>query len=96
MTGAAGAAEAAERLRRLQEFQDRHTRERLGACVGREAEVLVEGRSARDPSRLCGRTPCYKMVNFSPAPGTAGPLRRVVVRDAGPHSLSGEEGGSHG
>lgn len=96
MEGAVGAAEAGERLRTLQELQARHTRERLEACRGRETEVLVEGRSTRDSSRLCGRTPCYKMVNFSPAPGAGGSLRRVVIRDAGPHSLSGEEGGSHG
>ena len=74
----------------------RHTRERLDACRGTETQVLVEGRSARDPSRLCGRTPCYKMVNFIPAPGGSGPFRRVVVQNAGPHSLSGEEGAGHG
>ncbi len=96
MEGGVGRAEAGERLRRLQDLQDRHTRERLEACRGMETEVLVEGPSARDPSRLCGRTPCYKMVNFSPAPRAAGPLRRVVVREAGQHSLSGEEGGGNG
>ncbi len=96
MEGAVGTVVSGERLRRLQELQDLHTRERLEACRGREFEVLVEGWSARDPSRLCGRTPCHKMVNFSPVPGSGDPLRRVFVRDAGPHSLSGEEGGSHG
>lgn len=89
-------AVSGERLRRLQALQDGHTRERLEACKGTETEVLVEGRSARDPSRLCGRTPCHKMVNFAPAPGSRGPFRRVVVRSAGPHSLSGEEGARHG
>ncbi len=96
MDGAVDAAVAADRLRRLQALQDRHTRERLEACRGRETEVLVEGRSARDASRLCGRTPCHKMVNFAPAPGGHGPFRRVLVRSAGPHSLSGEEGAGHG
>ncbi len=96
MAGAVAPAVSAERLARLQALQDRHTRERLQACEGAETEVLVEGRSARDPSRLCGRTPCYKMVNFTPAPGAGGAFRRVFVQSAGPHSLSGEEGGTNG
>ncbi len=96
MDGAVDPGVSGERLRRLQALQDRHTRERLEAWKGAETEVLVEGRSARDPSRLCGRTPCHKMVNFVPAVGGAAPLRRVVVRSAGPHSLSGEEGAGHG
>jgi len=87
---------AAERLRRLQALQDAHTRERLEACVGRVMEVLVEGPSARGAGRLCGRTACYKTVNFIPAAEGRGALRRVFIRSAGAHSLSGEEGGPHG
>lgn len=83
---------AGERLRRLQTVQDRHTRERLAAMAGREVEVLLEGESARGDGRLCGRTPCHKMVNFIPA-GGEGPLRNVVVTSAGAHSLVGEERG---
>ncbi len=96
MEGAVAPEVSSERLRRLQDLQDRHTRERLEACAGAETVVLVEGRSARDPARLCGRTPCYKTVNFTPAPGAGGVFRRVVVRSAGSHSLSGEEGDPHG
>ncbi len=97
MPGAVDPAVATERLRRLQALQDRHTRSHLESCRGQELEVLVEGRSTRDPSRLCGRTPCYKMVNFTPATAAGGgPIRRVAVRAAGPHSLSGEEGGPRG
>ena len=88
--------EARERLVRLQELQRRHTRERLGECVGTDTEVLVEGPSARDPSRLCGRTPCYKMVNFAPAPAGNGRFRRIAIQSAGTHTLSGVEGGAHG
>jgi tRNA A37 methylthiotransferase MiaB len=60
--------------------------------TGREVEVLVEGASARGDGRLCGRTPCHKMVNFVPAGGN-GPLRNVLVTSAGAHSLVGEERG---
>lgn len=81
---------AGERLRRLQALQDRHSRERLNAAVGKDFEVLMEGPSTRDSGRLCGRTPCYKMVNFAPG-GGQGPLRSVSVVSAGEHTLSGEE-----
>jgi tRNA-2-methylthio-N6-dimethylallyladenosine synthase len=90
MGGRVDPAVAAERLRRLQALQDRHSRERLEAFVGKTAEVLLEGASTRDPDRLCGRTPCFKMVNFTPG-GGSGPLRTVSVAAAGAHTLAGEE-----
>lgn len=92
MAGAVNAEISGERLSRLQALQEKHTGERLAACVGREMEVLVEGKSARDPAHLCGRTPCHKVVNFSPDPARDGRIRRVLVRSAGAHSLSGAEG----
>lgn len=87
---------AGRRLRRLQSLQERHTRERLASCVGKEMEVLAEGRSTRDAAQLCGRTPCYKVVNFSPADARTGPFRKVLIRSAGAHSLSGAEGAPRG
>ena len=80
------------RLRRLQSLQQDHTRERLASCIGREMEVLVEGRSARDATQSCGRTPCCKVVNFSTENARTGTFRRVLIRSAGAHSLSGAEG----
>ena len=96
MAGTVAPEEASERLSRLQALQAIHTRERLAACVGTEMEVLVEGNSVKDPARLCGRTPCHKTVNFSPSMDGQGPVRRVRIRSAGHHSLSGEEGGPLG
>ncbi len=96
MAGTLSREEAGDRLVRLQALQDRHTREHLAACVGQEMEVLVEGKSARDSARLCGRTPCYKTVNFTPFTEGQGTVRRVRIRSAGHHSLSGEEGGPRG
>jgi tRNA-2-methylthio-N6-dimethylallyladenosine synthase len=87
---------ARRRLRRLQSLQEEHTRGRLASCVGREMEVLAEGRSARDAAQLCGRTPCYKVVNFSPDEARTGSFRRVIIRAAGAHSLSGAEGAPRG
>ncbi|GAB4230451.1 MAG: tRNA (N6-isopentenyl adenosine(37)-C2)-methylthiotransferase MiaB [Deltaproteobacteria bacterium] len=92
MPGRIPPEEASLRLRRLQDLQREHTRQRLAAMVGREVEVLVEGASARDPGMLCGRTGCYKTVNFPSSAGDA-PLRRVLVTGAGSHTLVGEERG---
>jgi tRNA-2-methylthio-N6-dimethylallyladenosine synthase len=92
MAGTVPAEVSGDRLSRLQALQEGHTRERLAACIGREMEVLVEGESAKDPAQLCGRTPCYKVVNFSPDSARNVPVRRVLVRSAGAHSLSGAEG----
>ncbi|MCL2102910.1 MAG: tRNA (N6-isopentenyl adenosine(37)-C2)-methylthiotransferase MiaB [Syntrophorhabdaceae bacterium] len=83
-------AVAARRLKQLQALQDQHSLERLESFVGKTVEVLLEGSSARNPNDLCGRTPCFKMVNFAPT-GGAGPLRAVTVSAAGRHSLSGKE-----
>src|SRR5512134_3381767 len=87
---------AGRRLRRLQSLQEEHTRGRLASCVGREMEVLAEGPSARDAAQWCGRTPCYKVVNFTPEEVRTGSFRRVFIRSAGAHSLSGAEGGPRG
>jgi tRNA-2-methylthio-N6-dimethylallyladenosine synthase len=84
------AAESRERLQRLQELQGRHGQERLAEAVGREFVILLEGKSAKDPEMLCGRTPCHKMVNFAPGSGS-GPFRTVRVRASGLHSLTGVE-----
>ncbi len=85
-----GPEESRERLRTLQSLQDRHSRERLMEAVGKEMEVLVEGKSPKGPGKLCGRTPCHKMMNFTPG-RSGGPLRKVHVVSFGAHSLSGEE-----
>lgn len=92
MAGSVPPNVAGGRLQRLQSVQAAHTRERLAACVGREMVVLAEGRSARDATQLCGRTSCYKVVNFSPEEARTGLFRRVFIRSAGAHSLSGAEG----
>jgi tRNA-2-methylthio-N6-dimethylallyladenosine synthase len=92
MPGAVPAVISGERLSRLQALQEKHTGERLAACVGLEMEVLVEGKSARNPEHLCGRTPCHKVVNFPPGSARDKPIQRVLVRSAGAHSLSGAEG----
>ena len=67
-----------ERMERLVEVVQRRARERAQRFVGRTVEVLVEGPSRTDPTRLRGRTRHNKAVNFD---GTAAPGELVDGRD---------------
>jgi tRNA-2-methylthio-N6-dimethylallyladenosine synthase len=68
---------AVERMERLVEVVQRRARERAQRFVGRTLDVLVEGPSRTDPSRLRGRTRHNKVVNFT---GVARPGEIVPVR----------------
>ena len=78
------------RMERLIELVQRRARERGERFVGRTMEVLVEGPSRTDPSRLRGRTRHNKTVNFD---GTAAPgeLVEVAIDAATSTTLSGTE-----
>src|SRR3954454_19524457 len=65
------------RMERLVEVVQRRATERAQRFVGRTLEVLVEGPSRTDPSKLRGRTRHNKTVNFS---GTAEPGELLPVR----------------
>ena len=82
--------EKVARLERLVEVVQRRARERAQRFVGRTVEVLVEGPSRTDPTRLRGRTRHNKVVNFA---GLAAPgeLALVDVTAATSQTLSGEE-----
>ena len=69
-----------ERLQRLVEVVQRRATERAQRFVGRELDVLVEGASRTDPSRLRGRSRHNKAVNFS---GLASPGDIVPVQITG-------------
>jgi tRNA-2-methylthio-N6-dimethylallyladenosine synthase len=79
-----------ERMERLVEVVQRRARERGQRFVGRAMEVLVEGPSRTDSTRLRGRTRHNKTVNFD---GTASPgeLVEVDIADATSTTLSGTE-----
>ena len=79
-----------ERMERLVEAVQRNARERAQRFVGRDMEVLVEGPSRTDPTRLRGRTPHNKAVNFE---GTADPgeLVTVAIDAATSQTLTGAE-----
>ena len=78
-----------ERMERLLAVVQRRATERSQRFVGRTLEVLVEGTSRNDPTRLRGRSSHNKVVNFD---GVAAPGELVPVRITGATSqtLSGE------
>jgi tRNA-2-methylthio-N6-dimethylallyladenosine synthase len=79
-----------ERMERLVEAVQRRARERAERFVGRTVDVLVEGPSRTDPSRLRGRSRHNKAVNFD---GTAEPgeIVEVEVASATSQTLLGTE-----
>jgi tRNA-2-methylthio-N6-dimethylallyladenosine synthase len=81
----------AERFARLTAVVERSARLRHESRIGRTEEVVVEGRSRRDPADLTGRTRQNKLVHFpSEASVRPGTYATVRVTDAGPHHLRGE------
>jgi tRNA-2-methylthio-N6-dimethylallyladenosine synthase len=79
-----------ERMERLVDVIQRRARERAQRFVGRTIEVLVEGPSRTDPTRLRGRSRHNKVVNFAGL-ASAGELVEVEITAATSQTLSGEE-----
>jgi tRNA-2-methylthio-N6-dimethylallyladenosine synthase len=77
-----------ERMERLVELVQRRMAERARRFVGREMEVLVEGPSRTDPTRLRGKTRHNKTVNFDGA-AAPGELVSVEIEGATSTTLSG-------
>ena len=78
-----------ERMERLVEVIQRRAGEQAERFVGRTLDVLVEGHSRTDPSRLRGRSGHGKVVNFS---GLAQPgeIVPVQITSATSQTLAGE------
>ena len=78
------------RMERLVDAVQRIQRERAQRFVGRTVEVLVEGPSRTDASKLRGRTRHNKTVNFT---GLAQPgeMAQVEITGATSTTLAGEE-----
>jgi tRNA-2-methylthio-N6-dimethylallyladenosine synthase len=78
-----------ERMERLVEVVQRRANERAQRFVGRTLDVLVEGPSRTDPSKLRGRSRHNKTVNFSGL-GAPGEIVPVEVHAATSTTLAGE------
>jgi tRNA-2-methylthio-N6-dimethylallyladenosine synthase len=79
-----------ERMERLVEVVQRRARECAQRFVGRTLDVLVEGPSRTDPTRLRGRSRHNKAVNFSGL-AQAGEYVQVEIESATSQTLAGEE-----
>ena len=80
-----------ERFNRLVEVVNRNCAIRNKECIGKIVEVLVEGHSKNDKSKLTGRTRNGKVVNFEGNNKAVGTLVSVLITDAHSFSLIGEE-----
>jgi tRNA-2-methylthio-N6-dimethylallyladenosine synthase len=77
-------------MERLVEVIQRRARERAQRFVGRSLEVLVEGPSRTDPSRVRGRSRHNKVVNFTGL-GSPGEFVEVEIASATSQTLAGSE-----
>ena len=77
------------RMERLVEVVQRRAHERAQRFVGRTLDVLVEGPSRTDPSRLRGRSRHNKVVNFQGL-GAPGETLGVTITGATSQTLAGE------
>ena len=81
---------ASERMQRLVAVVQRRAQQRAERFVGCSLEVLVEGVSRTDPSKLRGRTRHNKVVNFEGVAG-AGEFVPVEIGSATSQTLAGHE-----
>ncbi len=81
--------ESVARMERLVEAVQRRARERSQRFVGRTLDVLVEGTSRTDPSKLRGRSRHNKVVNFTGV-GSPGDTVPVTITSATSQTLAGE------
>jgi tRNA-2-methylthio-N6-dimethylallyladenosine synthase len=83
---------AADRFARLKVVVDRAALAKHNARVGRTEEVLVEGRSKRDPNVASARTRQNKLTHIPDSAGALSPGTFADVRiiRAAPHYLTGE------
>ncbi len=79
----------AKRLETIIDLQCKISLKRNSALIGKEVEVLVDGRGRRDPSELSGRTRANKTAVFSGGAGLIGKLVTVKIEAATPYALKG-------
>jgi len=77
-----------ERMERLVKLVQRRATERSARFVGREMEVLVEGTSRTDETKLRGRTRHNKAVNFE-SEASPGELVQVEITESTSQTLGG-------
>jgi len=79
-----------ERNQRLLEVINEIAKRKYEAFVGRQAQILVEGPSKKNPARMTGRTRCNKIVVFDGSERHRGQLMDVKITRAGSFTLYGD------
>ncbi|MBX7135641.1 MAG: tRNA (N6-isopentenyl adenosine(37)-C2)-methylthiotransferase MiaB [Fimbriimonadaceae bacterium] len=79
-----------ERLKRLVDVQNEMTLRRNAACIGKTFEVLVEGRSPKNPDLLKGYSREFRMMHFPGSPDLVGQLVQVEATASHLWGLSGQ------
>jgi len=80
-----------ERFNRLVEVVNEISAKKNKLYDGKIVEVLVEGESKSDDTKLTGRTRTSKLVNFTGNKENIGKLVNVRITKANSFSLIGEE-----
>jgi len=78
-----------ERVQRLLALQEELQSRHFEQLVGTEVEVLVESRNSKDPTKLKGRTPCWKRVLFPGDNALIGTLQQVQIAEVRHQTLLG-------
>ena len=78
------------RNQELLKVQEEVSRELNNAMIGREVEVLVEGPSKSDRTRLVGRTRRNHIVVFAGSTDLTGTLQTIRIAEATPLTLFGD------
>jgi tRNA-2-methylthio-N6-dimethylallyladenosine synthase len=79
-----------DRLHRLQTVQESIQLANNQNLIGQVLEVLITGKNYRKPGEVIGRTESYRVVNFASV-ASEGEFKKVLIQNAGPHSLRGKE-----
>lgn len=79
-----------ERFLRLVDLQNNITSNKNKSLEGKTFEILVEGRSKKNPQRLTGRTRTNRIVNFHGEEDLIGKLVKIKITKSQSYSLIGE------
>lgn len=79
-----------ERLQRLMKLQEEIMTEEKHAFLGKEVELLVEGKTSKDASLYKGRTRCWKKVLYKGHDSHIGTLQKVRLHSYSHQTLIGD------
>ncbi len=78
-----------ERLQRLNKLVNEYSNMNNQKYLNKTVDVLVTGKSEKDPSKVCGYTDTMKLVNVEAGERTVGEIIKVKITEAKSFSLDG-------